>query len=68
MNWQAQRDNSAERIHESEQKDKNKEAASLAKEHHEDIMRGRDRKYVSETTVPAGEIVRPPDEQKEHQE
>ena len=47
--------------HESEQKEKNKIEAELAKGRHDQIMRDRDRKYVSETTIPEGEVRRPDD-------
>lgn len=61
MGWQNQRENTPERIHLSEQKDRAKEEASLAKERHDEIMRNRDRQYVSETTIPEGEVRRPDD-------
>ena len=38
---------------ESEQKDE----AKLARERHEDIMRSREKKYVSERTIPAEEDI-----------
>ena len=37
INWQAQRDNSATRIHESEQKDRKKQEAELAKERQHEL-------------------------------
>ena len=44
--------------HEAEQKDE----AALARERHEDILRSRDKKYVSERTTPAEkEILGPSD-------
>ena len=39
--------------HESEQKDE----AKLARERHEEIMRSREKKYVSEQTTPAEEDI-----------
>ena len=47
--------------HESEQKDE----AKLARERLEDIMRSRDKKYVSEQTVPSEEEILCPSESKE---
>ena len=58
MNWQAQRGNNAERIYEADQKDQ----AELARGRLEQIMKGRgDKKYLSEKTIPAGEVRRPDD-------
>ena len=44
--------------HESEQKEEDK----LARERHEDIMRSRDKRYVSEQTVPSEEKILGPSE------
>jgi hypothetical protein len=64
INWQAQRNNSAEMIHGSDQKDQAKLERDLAKERHEQIMDGRgDKRYVSERTDP-GEAVLGPSESK----
>ncbi len=44
----------------SKQKAKNREEAELAKERHDQVMADRERKYVSERTVPTeGEILGP---------
>lgn len=65
MNWQEQRGNNPERIHGSEQKDRHKEEAELAKERHDEIMRNRDRKYVSERTAPTDEEILGPSDSSE---
>lgn len=49
-----------ERSAEESRKEALKESLD-AKERHEQTMASRSRKYVSETTVPAGEIIRPND-------
>ena len=61
VNWQAQRSNNAERIHEADQQDQ----ARLSRERHEQIMEGRgDRKYVSERMVPTEQEIEGPSESK----
>lgn len=53
VGWREQRANLPATRFESEQKDE----AKLARERHEDIMRSRDKKYVSEQIVPAEEEI-----------
>lgn len=49
--------------HEAEQKDE----AALARERHEDIMRSRGQKYVSERTIPAEEKILGPSDSETHE-
>lgn len=59
VNWQAQRGNNAERIHEADQQDQ----ARLSRERQEQIMHNRgERKYVSERTVPTEQEIEGPSE------
>ena len=57
VSWKTRENLSATRFS-SDQQDQ----AKLAREKHQQIMEGRrDKKYVSEMTVPAGEVRRPED-------
>ena len=62
VNWQAQRGNNVERIHEADQKDQ----ADLSRDRHRQIMESRgDNKYVSERTIPTEQEIEGPSESKE---
>ena len=67
MGWNEQRADFPHMIHEGNNAE-NELQRELARERHEMIMAGRDRKYVSEA-IPAGEVERPSNpKSKEHQE
>ncbi len=53
MNFTEQKENFAKSAFRADQKDQEK----MAREKHEQIMAGRDRKYVSEQTVPSEEQI-----------
>lgn len=53
VNWTEQRENFSKSRFESDQRDQ----AKLARERHEQIVVGRERKYVSERTVPTQEEI-----------
>ena len=68
VGWNEQRADFPHMIHDSN-KDREEEERALAKERHRMIMANRDKKYISETTVPTGEAERPSNpELKERQE
>ena len=64
----AKRVNIPQMRHEGEQKDINKEHAQLAKERHDEIMRNRDKKFVSERTTPTEAKITGPSESKSEEE
>ncbi len=53
VNWTEQREDFSKSRFATDQKDQ----AKLARERHEQVMTGRDRKYVSERTIPAEEEI-----------
>lgn len=53
MNWSEQRENFSASRFRTNQADE----ARMARERHEQIMAGRDKKYVSEQTVPSEEEI-----------
>ncbi len=56
MNWSDQREDFSKSRFRADQEDQ----ARMARERHEQIMEGRDKKYVSEQTVPSeGQILGP---------
>ena len=58
VNWSEQREDMAKSAFRADQKEQER----MARELHEQIMAQRDRKYVSERTIPAeGEILGPSD-------
>ncbi len=53
VNWTEQKEDFAKSAFRADQKDQER----MARERHEQIMTGRDKKYVSERTVPSKEEV-----------
>lgn len=60
-NWSEQREDFSKSRFQAGQEDQ----AKMARERHEQIMAGRDKRYVSERTVPAEEEILGPSDSKE---
>ena len=60
VNWSGQRENFSASRFRTNQEDE----ARMARERHEQIMSGQDKKYVSERTVPAEEEILGPSDSK----